>query len=70
MNKEAIEALRNGLEESYWYSDDDEKAFEELFRKAQAWDKYKTHMERHIDGISPELKQEIKENVPEERDGE
>ena len=50
MDKEAIEALRNGLEESYWYSDDDEKAFEELFRKAQAWDKYKTHMERHIDG--------------------
>ena len=50
MNKEAIEALRNGLEESYWYSDDDEKAFEELFRKAQAWDKYKAHMESYIAG--------------------
>lgn len=54
MNKEAIEALRNGLEESYWYSDDDEKAFEELFREAQAWDKYKAHMENHIDGETNE----------------
>ena len=38
MNKEAIEALRNGLEDSHWYSDDDEKIFNELVIKAEAFD--------------------------------
>lgn len=38
MNKEAIDALRHGLEDSYWYSDDDEKTFEKLVAKATAFD--------------------------------
>ena len=50
MTKKAIETLRNGLEDSHWYSDDDEKIFNELVIKAKAWDKYKAHMESHIAG--------------------
>ena len=38
MTKKAIETLRNGLEDSHWYSDDDEKIFNELVIKAKAFD--------------------------------
>ena len=39
MTKKAIETLRNGLEDSHWYSDDDEKIFNELVIKAKAFDR-------------------------------
>ena len=42
MNEKAIEALRNGLEDSHWYSDDDEKTFEEMLSKSEAFDRVKT----------------------------
>ena len=38
MDEKALDALRNGLEDSYWYGDDDEKVFNELVRKAKAFD--------------------------------
>ena len=39
MDEKALDALRNGLEDSYWYGDDDEKVFNELVRKAKAFDR-------------------------------
>lgn len=39
MDEKSLDALRNGLEDSYWYGDDDEKVFNELVRKAEAFDR-------------------------------
>lgn len=38
MDEKVFDALRNGLEDSYWYGDDDEKVFNKLVRKAEAFD--------------------------------
>ena len=42
MDGKALDALRNGLEDSYWYGDDDERVFNELVRKAEAFDEIKS----------------------------
>ena len=46
MDEKANNALRNGLEDSYWYGDDDEKVFNELVRKAKALDEIKDYLSR------------------------
>ena len=46
MDEKALDALRNGLEDSYWYGDDDEKVFDELVRKSEAFDEIKDYFSR------------------------
>ncbi len=48
MDEKALDALRNGLEDSYWYGDDDEKVFNELVRKAKAFDAYHDTIQSHL----------------------
>ena len=46
INVDKVQALSNGLEDSYWYGDDDEKVFNELVRKAKALDEIKDYLSR------------------------
>ena len=56
MDEKALDALRNGLEDSYWYGDDDEKVFNELVRKAEAFDTLSHTYERYRHSHSHDLK--------------
>ena len=56
MDEKALVALRNGLEDSYWYGDDDEKVFNELVRKAEAFDTLLHTYERYRHSHAHDLK--------------
>ena len=53
MNKKEVESLRNGLELSYWCGEDDEKVFETLVAKAEAFDAIMEHLEKEYDYDTP-----------------
>lgn len=69
MYEKALDALRNGLEDSYWYGDDDEKVINELVRKAEAFDEIKDYLSRPspIDEDRYEIQKIIDEYDKEEK---
>ena len=49
--KKRVNKLRNGLEDSHWYCEEDEKTFEELARKSGAFEKTKIDIRKQIDHL-------------------
>ena len=71
--EEDFKALQEAYDELYEEHEDLKDGYNELQQGHSRKTEQIEYLEYRImsdDGISPELKQEIKENVPEERDGE
>lgn len=60
MSGKAIDSLRNGLEDSYWYGEDDEKVFETLVAKAEAFHHIKNLVKTEL--TSDDLYHDAREN--------
>lgn len=60
MDEKALDALRIGLEDSYWYGDDDEKVFNELVRKAEAFDEIQKYHKKYMNVMQKQFDEDLR----------